>query len=133
MTDSITELVKRLRNAVLFVSDVYSTDIGADAAEALTCLSEQLAEVGNLVDAVNAHIAFMEQTGFSLKHLSNVRKAVKAVEDKTAISDGRPCNTDEFLVMLFDEVSDTHDREAAIKDWLEGDWAGAVSGTSMEK
>ena len=46
--------------------------------------------------------------------------------------DGRPCHTDTFLVTLFSENDDHHDREAAIKAWLEGDWAEACEGLSIK-
>lgn len=42
------------------------------------------------------------------------------------MSDGRPMNTDTFLVRLFENQSDIHDREGCIRSWLEGDWDEAV-------
>lgn len=35
-------------------------------------------------------------------------------------------NTDTFLVRLFENQSDIHDREGCIRSWLEGDWDEAV-------
>lgn len=40
--------------------------------------------------------------------------------------DGRPFNTDIFLCLLLDHVRDAHDIRAAMKDWVEGDWRGAL-------
>lgn len=41
-------------------------------------------------------------------------------------TDGRPCAMDVFVGKLFEDCPDDHNRIAAIRDWLEGDWAGAV-------
>jgi hypothetical protein len=46
--------------------------------------------------------------------------------------DGRPCNTDQFLTVLLAECDDHYDRLEAIKAWLEGDWAEACDGLSIE-
>lgn len=43
------------------------------------------------------------------------------------VDDGRPCVSDLFLVALFDQINDIHDREYFIKAWLEGDWECATS------
>lgn len=50
-----------------------------------------------------------------------------------AAGDQRPCATDIFLLELFDKVEDTHDRQAAIKEWLEGDWDKACEGLDKTK
>ena len=51
--------------------------------------------------------------------------------DQEPLSDGRPCSTDEFLVSLYDQVDDHYDRDAAINDWLHGDWDGALEGLTI--
>ena len=40
--------------------------------------------------------------------------------------DGRPCNTDVFLVHMMQHEDDHFDRAARIRDWLEGDWDAAL-------
>ena len=49
----------------------------------------------------------------------------------TASDDGRPCETDVFLVALMDQVDDHYDRLDAIRSWLEGDWESATYGTTI--
>jgi hypothetical protein len=48
------------------------------------------------------------------------------------MDDGRPMHTDEFLVLINAELEDYHDREFAIRCWLEGDWPLALEGTSKD-
>jgi len=43
-------------------------------------------------------------------------------------SDGRPCNTDVFLVHLLEHEHDNYDLRDRIQDWIEGDWDGALKG-----
>lgn len=41
--------------------------------------------------------------------------------------DGRPCAMDKFVSDLFEVCDDPFDREAAINDWLHGDWPSAMA------
>lgn len=50
-----------------------------------------------------------------------------AAKVQALVDDGRPCASDLFLVALFDQINDVHDREYFIKAWLEGDWECATS------
>jgi hypothetical protein len=51
---------------------------------------------------------------------------------KSKFTDGRPCNTDEFLAVLLAECDDHYDRLEAIQAWLKGDWDEACEGLSIE-
>ena len=42
--------------------------------------------------------------------------------------DGRPCNTDVFLAAAMQQFDDKWDFYEAVKDWVEGDWDGALTG-----
>jgi hypothetical protein len=50
----------------------------------------------------------------------------------TEFDDGRPMVTDLFLVKLLKSNLDDHDRVASIRDWVEGDWGGAMEGLSND-
>lgn len=54
----------------------------------------------------------------------------RAKDEKQVIpcyEDGRPCSTDVFMdVLMNDKELDDHEFFAACKDWLEGDWDGAI-------
>jgi hypothetical protein len=52
----------------------------------------------------------------------------EAVEVAQTADDGRPMVTDLFLVKLLDSDLDDYSRVAAIRDWIEGDWVGAMEG-----
>ena len=43
-----------------------------------------------------------------------------------ALADGRPCATDVWLQSAFEHIHDHYDFREAIKDWLHGDWSGAM-------
>ncbi len=46
--------------------------------------------------------------------------------------DGRPCNTDIFLTILWDSDNhDVYDRSDAVKNWIEGDWENATEGLEI--
>lgn len=54
------------------------------------------------------------------------------MSEKRTFEDGRPCETDVFLAALLDQMEDDHDFRAAVKDWVEGDWDGAMHGIKIE-
>lgn len=54
-------------------------------------------------------------------------KTTVSPEVQALVDDGRPCASDLFLVALFDQINNVHDREYFIKAWLEGDWECATS------
>jgi hypothetical protein len=65
---------------------------------------------------------------------AQMQERIEELEAKLAQldpNDGRPCPTDIFLVTVMDELDDDYDMREAVRDWIEGDWWGAVKGTTL--
>ncbi len=58
----------------------------------------------------------------------SVRAPTLATEHAALQDDGRPCNTDVFLAAAMQAFDDKWDFYLAVKDWVEGDWDGALTG-----
>lgn len=48
------------------------------------------------------------------------------IKNETSLDDGRPYNTDQFLVHIIEHEDDLYGLRDRISDWLHGDWEAAL-------
>ncbi len=82
-------------------------------------------------DALNAIKPIYGWSITAAEQVWGVIAALPAVTVPQGVDDGRPCNTDVFLVAAMEQLDDKWDFFESVKDWCEGDWDGALTGIEL--